>query len=182
MDGHIARIQVDSAAFSSVVVPNVSTAQLDHLLSSCQSSSSFPVVGPTGTGKSAFVNSLIYEKLPQRSGTRFHSHFPQTTAAQTQDIIDGKLGRKGVFGPAEYEGSDICRRCQHAGSGGVRCPASIELLRTFLANNGWYDLKDKSSRTLVDTQLIAAMGPPGGGGTNDAQIHAPLQYSLPDRL
>ena len=32
-------------------------------------------------------------------------------------------------------------------------------------HGGWYDLGDKSFRTIVDVQFVAAMGPPGGGRT-----------------
>lgn len=41
----------------------------------------------------------------------------------------------------------------------------IELLRQFLKQKGWYDLKDPKHpfRSFVDTMLICAMGPPGGG-------------------
>uniref|UniRef100_T1J5R4 Dynein heavy chain ATP-binding dynein motor region domain-containing protein n=1 Tax=Strigamia maritima TaxID=126957 RepID=T1J5R4_STRMM len=40
----------------------------------------------------------------------------------------------------------------------------IELLRTYMDFHGWYDRKAIGSfRTLVDVNLICAMGPPGGG-------------------
>lgn len=39
----------------------------------------------------------------------------------------------------------------------------IELLRQLADQGGWYDRSDNSWRTLADCQLVAAMGPPGGG-------------------
>ena len=39
----------------------------------------------------------------------------------------------------------------------------IELLRMFMDHGYWYDKKDTTSFYLQDIQLVAAMGPPGGG-------------------
>lgn len=40
----------------------------------------------------------------------------------------------------------------------------IEILRQFIDQGGWYDRKDRHPfMNIVDTMLVAAMGPPGGG-------------------
>jgi dynein heavy chain len=39
----------------------------------------------------------------------------------------------------------------------------IELLRQWTDYGGWYDRKERTFRRIVDTVLLAAMGPPGGG-------------------
>jgi len=37
----------------------------------------------------------------------------------------------------------------------------VELLRQFLCQSGWFDNKEKTWQTIVDSQLICAMVPPG---------------------
>ena len=39
----------------------------------------------------------------------------------------------------------------------------IELLRQLSDQGGWYDLATMEWRSIIDTQLVGAMGPPGGG-------------------
>ena len=41
----------------------------------------------------------------------------------------------------------------------------IELIRQYLDQGGWYENKDKEKpfRNIIDTVLVSAMGPPGGG-------------------
>jgi hypothetical protein len=40
----------------------------------------------------------------------------------------------------------------------------IELLRQYMDHGGWYERRPPCAfRTIVDTQFVAAMGPPGGG-------------------
>ena len=39
----------------------------------------------------------------------------------------------------------------------------IELLRQWLDYSGWYDRKERAFKKIIDTTLLAAMGPPGGG-------------------
>jgi dynein heavy chain, axonemal len=39
----------------------------------------------------------------------------------------------------------------------------IELLRQLIDNGGWYDLKEKSWKKIIEVSVVAAMGPPGGG-------------------
>jgi dynein heavy chain len=39
----------------------------------------------------------------------------------------------------------------------------IEILRQLQDNGGWYDRSERTWKNIIDTTLIGAMGPPGGG-------------------
>jgi dynein heavy chain len=39
----------------------------------------------------------------------------------------------------------------------------IELIRQLIDSGGWYDIKEKTWKTIIDSSVVAAMGPAGGG-------------------
>ena len=90
------------AEFSSITVPTLDTARYSSMLSMLLAKN-LPVmyVGPTGTGKTVYVQKLLLN-LPATEWTSIFINFSaQTSVNQTQDILDAKLDkrRKGVFGP-----------------------------------------------------------------------------------
>ena len=153
--------------FNQLIIPTVDTIRYSYVFNKMTMARK-PVLfcGPTGTGKTVYVQS----GLKALDGTKWSSiqtgFSAQTNANQIQDIIDNKLKqrRRGVLGPP------IGTRCVIFVDDlnmptpevyGAQPP--IELLRQFSDFGGWYNRDENSFTTLVDVQLCAAMGPPGGG-------------------
>lgn len=155
------------ASFGSIVVPTTYTAQYQYILQLLlPRQRNVLICSPTGTGKSVYINNFIYNVLPRSDYKAIGLGFSaRTSANMTQGIVDGKLDkrRKGVYGPP------VGQKCiifvddvnmPEVEQYGAQPP--IELLRQLLDNKGWYDLKEKSWKSICDTCIIGALGPSGG--------------------
>ena len=156
------------AAYSSIIVPTVASAQFDYIvrtlvdfrITTC-------VCGPTGTGKSVYMNRLLFKTLDQDVYKAIGIGFSaRTSAMRTQSQVDQRLDRrrKGVYGPRLGQTAVVFvddLNLPELEFYGAQPP--IELLRQLVDNGGWYDLTELEFRRMEDTLLVAAMGPPGGG-------------------
>mmetsp|Transcript_25185 Transcript_25185/g.84603 ORF Transcript_25185/g.84603 Transcript_25185/m.84603 type:complete len:2627 (-) Transcript_25185:45-7925(-) len=163
-----------TAEFNSIVVPTVDTVRHEWLVEAILLKGYHVLcTGETGTGKSVTIKNHRLLSGKEDAFTSIVLNFSaQTSANQTQDIIDSKLEkrRKGVLGPPLGKTciifvDDLNMPAKE--EYGAQPP--IEILRQWMDHAGWYDRDENAFRQLVDVQFVAAMGPPGGGRTQITQ-------------
>ncbi|CAK9070714.1 unnamed protein product, partial [Durusdinium trenchii] len=170
----------------SLIIPTSDTARNAFLLQT-MIKAEFHVLfaGPTGTGKTIVVQQQLLKGLDREKYSTFAFAFSaQSSANQTQDVIDGKLDKrkKGCYGPP------FGKRCL-VFVDDLNMPAKekwgaqppIELLRQWMDTSGWYERKTCEFRQLVDLNFIAAMTPSAGRPQITAryQRHYNYFYLLP---
>jgi dynein heavy chain len=84
-------------------IPTIDSIRMKNLaITLLQNNKHIMFVGPTGTGKSVQINSMLKENFDNQKWANFVLGFSaQTTANQTERIIDLQMEkrRKGVYGP-----------------------------------------------------------------------------------
>ena len=159
--------------FNAIVVPTIDTIRNEWLIEKLLCKGHHVLcTGDTGTGKSVSIKNKLLSGMPSTFSSISINFSAQTTANQTQDIIDSRLDkrRKGVIGPplgmkAVVFLDDLNMPAKE--EYGAQPP--IEILRQWMDHQGWYDRKENEFKRLVDIQFCAAMGPPGGGRTRISQ-------------
>jgi dynein heavy chain len=155
------------AEFADLIIPTKDSVRYKFLARRLILNHSFVLMtGPTGTGKTVNIQQMLSTEMPDKWTPISLTFSAQTSANQTQDLIDGKMDKRqrGTFGPPVgtyfvlfVDDLNMPQREKYFAQ------PPIELLRQWCDYRGWYDRKERTFKKIVDTVLCAAMGPPGGG-------------------
>jgi dynein heavy chain, axonemal len=150
----------------SIQVPTIDTARYSHLFNlHFKYQRPFLVCGPTGTGKSFYIQNNLMKLPEEKYSPSFVTFTTQITANQAQDLVLSKLvkRRKGVFGPPKDHKCVLFIDDMNMPAKDVYgAQAAIELIRQYFDKKHWYDSHDISKVFLEDMMVIAACGLPGG--------------------
>jgi len=157
--------------FADIVVSSKYTSQYSYFCDLLLSrNKKLLFCGPTGTGKSTYIlNTITKEFSTDKFKTISLGFSAKTSANMTQDIIHGKLDKRRKY----YYGPPLGQKCvifvddlnmPEVETYGAQPP--IELIRQIIGNGGYYDLVEKVWLNVIDSTVVSAMGPPGGGRNN----------------
>jgi len=154
--------------FSDLIIPTPETVSyawmIEHI---CTQMKHVLCIGPTGTGKTLTVKQKLMTGMdPSVYTPLFLTFSAQTSANQTQDILDGKMDkrRKGYFGPPAGKRYAIFVDDMNMPLREVYfAQPPIEILRQWMDHGGWYNRQLYQFSNIIDVMFIGAMAPPGGG-------------------
>ncbi|EAA13034.3 AGAP011441-PA [Anopheles gambiae str. PEST] len=150
-----------------LLVPTLDSVRYMHILDiHVKNKRPLLLVGPTGTGKTYYIQNYMMSKMEQEKFLpTFITFTTQISANQTQDLIISKLVKKkrGIYGPPAGKTcvlfiDDMNMPVKEVY--GAQPP--IELMRQYFDQAHWYDLKDTSKVYLKDILVMAACGLVGG--------------------
>ena len=148
-----------------IIIPTLNTVRYQHIMSILVNNDKpFMLIGPSGTGKTVYINDLLNRKLDSEKFASTGVYFTKiSTPLVTQDIIMSKLDkrRKGVYGPPLGKNFIIfVDDINLPEKDSVGSQGAIELLRQMMDHKVWYDNKELFSMKIVNTNVIAAIKPP----------------------
>ncbi|KAI4504209.1 hypothetical protein M0802_000680 [Mischocyttarus mexicanus] len=153
--------------FYKIIVPTVDTVRYDYIVSNLLING-YPVllVGPVGTGKSSIARSALESLDNIKYGLLVINMSAQTTSNNVQEAIESRLEKrtKAVYVPLGNKTmitfmDDFNMPMKE--TYGAQPP--LELIRQWIDYGFWYDKRNQKKKYIQRMQLMAAMGPPGGG-------------------
>jgi dynein heavy chain, axonemal len=156
--------------FHELNIPTIDSIRINFIMNLLSTNKHHSLyVGPTGTGKTISILAELKNSFENEFFTFISlGYSAQTTANDSQRIIDGKLEKRKrqVFGPSlKRKGIIFVDDLNMPQKEKYGAQPPIELLRQWMDHGGWYDIdtQEKEFRRIVDITYITAMGPPSGG-------------------
>ncbi|XP_034934334.1 dynein heavy chain 2, axonemal [Chelonus insularis] len=153
--------------FHKIIVPTIDTVRYNYLTSALLRNE-YPVllIGPIGTGKTSTAQS-VFESLDRTQYSLLVINMSgQTTSRNIQEAIGARVEKrtKGIYVPPAGKKlitfMDDFNMPSHDTYGSQ---PPLELIRQWIDYKFWYNCKKQSRKYIKNMQLMAAMGPPGGG-------------------
>lgn len=157
-----------SMTFHDMIVPTVDTVRnsfvTDTLL---KMKRNVMLVGATGTGKTVLVQSILKD-MPDTFSQLTVNFSAATVSAAVQDIIEGPMEKRSKDKLGPLGGKNLVIFIDDFNMPKLTSSESpfqppLELIRLWMDYQGWYDRQKCSWKFILDSQLITAMGHPGGG-------------------
>lgn len=157
---------VPNTPFHKIMVPTIDSLRYGFLLQTMLAAGMHTlIVGETGVGKTTVVQKEI-ENLSDAYQRLVMNFSSATSSATTQDVIENVMEKRSLnrFGP--IGGKKLVTFIDDMNmptkdTFGSQPP--LELLRQWVDYSCWYDRKKQTLKYFIDMQIVAAMGPPGGG-------------------
>ncbi|CAB3257081.1 unnamed protein product [Arctia plantaginis] len=149
------------------VVPTTETEKYVALLT-LHTKFSVPLllIGPTGTGKSFYIQNFLTNTISIEKYTpSFLTFTTTTTCNETQNLVLSKLIKrsKGSYGPTKgKKGIIFIDNMNLPAKELYNAQPAIELLRLYFDQKHWYDVKTAEKLYILDTFFYGAMAPVGG--------------------
>ena len=147
--------------FYKLMVPTVDTVRNQYVVTVlARARRHILLVGVTGTGKTAVMQSIMQSLPEQQYSTLLINFSAQTTSKKVQDIIEGKMEKKSKKSYAPPGGKRLVCCIED-----LNMPAkdlffsqpTLELLRLWIDQGFWYDREKQSKRQINDMQLLGTM-------------------------
>ena len=157
-----------TASFFDLIVPTVDTVRNGFICNMLMNAKrNVMITGGTGSGKTILANSML-TGLPDTHHQLVVNFSAATTSGAVQEIIEGPMEKrsKDKLGPQGGKNlvifiDDFNMPKKTSFESPFQPP--LELIRLYMDYGGWYDRIKCSWKYILDSQLIVALGHPGGG-------------------